>query len=147
MSAIIEPESAQWWVRASSGSPIRISATSEEHSVVILRRYAGGGTEEIEIKLSELPDVEAALLNAQLWLERATKQRGEIEAAEAFAKSAAGGDPWSLCMCGHGPLDHDRPSDEPVGACRIPGCECSLWTLLASEGSVATSVTMMVVQP
>lgn len=87
MSAIIEPDSAQWWT---SISPmIRVSAAAEDHSVMLHRRYAHGGTDEIEIKLDELVEVEGALLNARLWLERAVKQRDELRAAEDVAQ---GGD-------------------------------------------------------
>lgn len=80
MSAIIEPEAAQWW---SVTTPrLRVSATPEDRSVVLHRTYQGGAHEEIEIKLDELAEVESLLLNARLWLERAVKQRDEMKAAE-----------------------------------------------------------------
>ncbi len=93
MSAIIEPESAQWWVRAGSGSQIRVSAAGEDRSVVLHRRYAGGAVEEIEIQLDELAEVEGALLNARLWLERAVKQHDELRAAEEIAEDEDDAEP------------------------------------------------------
>ena len=93
MSAIIEPESAQWWVRAGSGAQIRVSAAGEDRSIVLHRRYAGGAVEEIEIQLDELAEVEGALLNARLWLERAVKQHDELRAAEEIAEDEDDAEP------------------------------------------------------
>lgn len=144
MSAIIEPDSASWRQENPQWGRVTFVVNAVDHNLIVTREYPGDRTsnESIELHLKDLPEIEGLLLNARLWLERATKQRGEIEAAETFAKTAAGDDPWSLCVCGHGPLDHDRPADVPVGACNVSECRCSLWAL-----AEATPVTMMVLKP
>ena len=70
-----------------------MSAAGEDRSIVLHRRYAGGAVEEIEIQLDELAEVEGALLNARLWLERATKQRDELRAAEEVAEDEDDAEP------------------------------------------------------
>ena len=54
---------------------------------------AGGAVEEIEIQLDELAEVEGALLNARLWLERAAKQHDELRAAEEIAEDGDDAEP------------------------------------------------------
>lgn len=85
MSAIIEPEGATWWVsdRWAEKGLLSFAANREDRSLTIQRRYPSGDlTESIELDLDQLADVESALLNARLWLERATKQAAELKAAE-----------------------------------------------------------------
>lgn len=106
MSAIIEPESASWWGndRWSEKGRITFTANTEDRSVIIRRQYPGQDLQEsIELDLGQLAEVEAALLNARLWLERATKQADELKAAEEIATDAAEGGPEALvcCLCGH----------------------------------------------
>lgn len=93
MSAIIEPESAIWWGNDRWGEKGRITftANTEDRSVFIRRQYPSQDLQEsIELDLGQLAEVEAMLLNARLWLERATKQADELKAAEEIA-----------ILCGH----------------------------------------------
>ena len=95
MSAIIEPESASWHV---CGDAFLLEATREGD--LILHMKAGG---VIAFGVDESEDLEAALLNARLWLERATKQAAELKAAEEIATDAAEDGPEALVctICGH----------------------------------------------
>ena len=93
MSAIIEPASATWWVsdRWAYKAALTLAANREDRNLTITRRYpAEPGkprlVEYIELTLDQLAEVEAALLNARLWLERATKQADEPKAAEEVAQ-------------------------------------------------------------
>lgn len=93
MSAIIEPASATWWVsdRWAYKAALTLAANREDRNLTITRRYpAEPGkpplVESIELTLDQLAEVEAALLNARLWLERATKQADEPKAAEEVAQ-------------------------------------------------------------
>ena len=94
MSAIIEPESAHWRVsgdRWADGHQLDFLANREDRNLTITRRYPnawGVPAESIELTLDQLAEVEAALLNARLWLERAVKQRDELRAAEEVAADA-----------------------------------------------------------
>ena len=106
MSAIIEPEGASWWGTDRWGEKGRITftANSEDRSVFIRRQYPGRDLQEsIELDLGQLAEVEAMLLNARLWLERATKQADELKAAEEVAADAAEDGPGVLVctICGH----------------------------------------------
>ena len=106
MSAIIEPEGASWWGSDRWGEKGRITftANSEDRSVFIRRQYPGQDLQEsIELDLGQLAEVEAMLLNARLWLERATKQADELKAAEEIATDAAEDGPGVLVctICGH----------------------------------------------
>lgn len=106
MSAIIEPEGASWWGSDRWGEKGRITftANTEDRSVVIRRQYPGQDLQEsIELDLGQLAEVEAMLLNARLWLERATKQAAELKAAEEIATDAAEDGPEALVcfLCGH----------------------------------------------
>lgn len=96
MSAIIEPETATWWERHDLDEVayyprVKVVACPEHRNVTLIREYPGTPvqTESIELKLESLATVEALLLNALLWLERATRQRDELRAAEEVAEDAA----------------------------------------------------------
>lgn len=102
MSAIIEPAGASWWGSDHWGEKGRITftANTEDRSLTIQRRYPSGDlTESIELGLDQLADVESALLNARLWLERATKQADELKAAEEIAED--GPQALTCTICGH----------------------------------------------
>ena len=93
MSAIIEPASATWWVsdRWAYRSALTLAANREDRNLTITRRYPTEYgkpplVESIELTLDELAEVEAALLNARLWLERATKHADELKVAEEIAQ-------------------------------------------------------------
>jgi len=106
MSAIIEPEGASWWGSDRWGEKGRITftANSEDRSVFIRRQYPGRDLQEsIELDLGQLAEVEAMLLNARLWLERATKQAAELKAAAEIATDATEDGPRVLVctICGH----------------------------------------------
>ena len=95
MSAIIEPAGASWWGSDRWGEKGRITfaANSEDRSLFIRRQYPGQDLQEsIELDLGQLAEVEAMLLNARLWLERATKQADELKAAAEIAKPDAAED-------------------------------------------------------
>ena len=86
---IFEPVSATWLVADSwaAAETLHLTANREDRNLTIVRRYpahAGADplVESIELTLDQLADVEAALLNARLWLERAIAQAGELSAAE-----------------------------------------------------------------
>lgn len=119
MSAIIEPEGASWWGSDRWGEKGRITftANAEDRSVFIRRQYPGQDLQEsIELDLGQLAEVEALLLNARLWLERATKQADELRAAEEVAQAADGPQELRCTHCGH--AFHHR-----LG-CTTPGCIC-----------------------
>ena len=83
ISAIIEPEGAAWHVSPTMWKSVSVAANSEDRNVILRRDYPRVPGEEplvesIELHLSDLPAIEAALLNARLWLERATKQADEL---------------------------------------------------------------------
>ena len=103
MSAIIEPEGASWWGSDRWGEKGRITftANTEDRSVFIRRQYPGQDLQEsIELELGQLAEVEAMLLNARLWLERATKQAAELKAAEEIATDVTEDGPEALvCVC------------------------------------------------
>ena len=102
MSAIIEPAGASWWGSDRWGEKGRITftANTEDRSVVIRRQYPGQDLQEsIELDLGQLAEVEAMLLNARLWLERATKQAGELKAAEEVAED--GPQALTCTICAH----------------------------------------------
>ena len=108
MSAIIEPTGATWHVSPTMWKSVSVSANSEDRNVILRRDYPRVPGEEplvesIELHLSDLPAIEAALLNARLWLERATKQADELNAAEEIATDAAEDGPEALActICGH----------------------------------------------
>ncbi len=102
MSAIIEPAGASWWGSDRWGEKGRITftANTEDRSVFIRRQYPGQDLQEsIELELGQLAEVEAMLLNARLWLERATKQAAELKAAEEIAED--GPQALTCTICGH----------------------------------------------
>ena len=102
MSAIIEPEGASWWGTDRWGEKGRITftANTEDRSVFIRRQYPGQDLQEsIELDMGQLAEVEAMLLNARLWLERATKQADELKAAEEIAED--GPQALTCTICGH----------------------------------------------
>ena len=102
MSAIIEPEGASWWGTDRWGEKGRITftANTEDRSVFIRRQYPSQDLQEsIELDLGQLAEVEAMLLNARLWLERATKQADELKAAEEIAED--GPQALTCTICGH----------------------------------------------
>ena len=107
MSAIIEPAGASWWGSDRWGEKGRITftANTEDRSVFIRRQYPGQDLQEsIELDLGQLAEVEAMLLNARQWLERATTQADELKAAAEIAKPDAAEDgPEALACttCGH----------------------------------------------
>ena len=112
MSAIIEPGKATWWVSDPWAANGRISlhANREDRNLTIVRRYPPTDpnlgeeqlVESVELTMNQLADLEAAILNARLWLERATKQADELKAAEEIATDAAEDGPEALvCFCGH----------------------------------------------
>lgn len=105
MSAIIEPYAATWHIRDGA---FLIEATCDGD--VIIHTKSGG---VIAIGMDELAEVEAALLNARLWLERATKQADELKAAEV-AQDDDVIDVAVMCSCDH--PDH-------VGHCDACGCD------------------------
>ena len=103
MSAIIEPEGATWWVsdRWAYKGLLSLSANREDRNLTIVRSYppALGEpplSESIELTLEQLPEVEAMLLNARLWLERATKQADGLKAAAEIAEDGP-----TCTICGH----------------------------------------------
>ena len=108
MSAIIEPTGATWHVSPTMWKSVSVVANSGDRNVILRRDYPRVPGEEplvesIELHLSDLPEVEAMLLNARLWLERATKQADELKAAEEIATDAAEDGPRVLVctICGH----------------------------------------------
>ena len=108
MSAIIEPAGASWHVSPTMWKSVSVVANSEDRNVILRRDYPRVPGEEplvesIELHLSDLPAIEAAILNARLWLERATKQADELTAAEEIATDAAEDGPEALVctICGH----------------------------------------------
>lgn len=108
MSAIIEPTGATWHVSPTMWKSVSVVANSKDRNVILRRDYPRVPGEEplvesIELHLSDLPAIEAALLNARLWLERATKQADELKAAEEVATDAAEDGPEALVctICGH----------------------------------------------
>ena len=127
MSAIIEPESASWHV---CGDAFLLEATREGD--LILHMKAGG---VIAFGVDESEDLEAALLNARLWLERATKQADELKAAEEVEQ----GD--HCARCDH-PFHHGRRCDScgcrvchncwhsdnvhTTNGCHAPACRCPI---------------------
>ena len=77
MSAIIEPTGATWRVSPTMWKSVSVVANSGDRNVILRRDYPRVPGEEplvesIELHLSDLPAIEAAILNARLWLERAT---------------------------------------------------------------------------
>ena len=117
MSAIIEPAGASWWGSDRWGEKGRITftANTEDRSVFIRRQYPGQDLQEsIELDLGQLAEVEAMLLNARLWLERATKQADELKAADEVAEDAG-----EDCPCGH-PLHDGWVCD----VCDCDACFC-----------------------
>ena len=106
MSAIIEPQSATWWVsdRWAYKAALTLAANREDRNLTITRRYPTEPgkpplVESIELTLDQLAEVEAVLLNARLWLERATKQAAELKAAEEIAED--GPQALTCTICGH----------------------------------------------
>lgn len=96
MSAILEPETATWWERRGDLDGVayyprvKVVALPEDRCAMLIREYPGTDvpTESIELKLDSLAEIEALLLNARLWLERAVRQRDELRAAEEVAADA-----------------------------------------------------------
>ena len=127
MSAIIEPAGASWHV---CGDAFLLEATREGD--LILHMKAGG---VIAFGVDESEDLEAALLNARLWLERATKQAAELKAAEEVEQ----GD--HCARCDH-PFHHGRRCDScgcrvchncwhsdyvhTTNGCHAPACRCPI---------------------
>lgn len=107
MAPIFEPVTAIWSVPA-KGRALRLTANAEDRNVTVARTNL---SESIELSLDQLAELEAALLNARLWLERAIAQRDELRAAEEIAD-----DP--LCVCGH------RQSLHAWGGPCLPGVPC-----------------------
>ena len=131
MSAIIEPTGATWHVSPTMWKSVSVVANSEDRNVILRRDYPRVPgekplVESIELHLSDLPAIEAALLNARLWLERATKQADELKAAEEVAADAAEDGPGVLVctICGH-PFHGLKVCDDVVYAQRC-GCQFRL---------------------
>ena len=104
MSAIIEPTGATWHVSPTMWKSVSVVANGGDRNVILRRDYPRVPGEEplvesIELHLSDLPAIEAALLNARLWLERATKQADELKAAEEIAED--GPQALTCTICGH----------------------------------------------
>ena len=140
MSAIIEPTGATWHVSPTMWKSVSVVANSEDRNVILRRDYPRVPGEEplvesIELHLSDLPAIEAALLNARLWLERATKQADELKAAEEV-------EPGDHCArCDH-PFHHGRRCDScgcrvchncwhsdyvhTTNGCHAPACRCPI---------------------
>jgi Zn finger protein HypA/HybF involved in hydrogenase expression len=121
MSAIFEPESATWWAtdRWAERGFLTLSANREDRSLTVRRRYpAVSGKpqliESIELSFDQLADVEAALLNARLWLDRAIKQHAELKAAEEIEDA----DGFNCPSCGHRWTKHDQTSGCTKCLCR-----------------------------
>lgn len=89
LSAILEPETATWWERRGNLDEVayyplvKVVACPEDRCVMLIREYPGTPvqTESIELKLESLAEIEALLLNARLWLERAVRHRDELRVA------------------------------------------------------------------
>ena len=118
MSAIIEPTGATWHVSPTMWKSVSVVANSEDRNVILRRDYPRVPgekplVESIELHLSDLPAIEAALLNARLWLERATKQADELKAAEETAQDEP--QPLVCVRC-------DHPWHQGV-ACDTCGCD------------------------
>ena len=93
---------------ALTAQSVSVVANSGDRNVILRRDYPRVPgekplVESIELHLSDLPAIEAALLNARLWLERATKQADELKAAEEIATDATEDGPEALVclLCGH----------------------------------------------
>lgn len=95
MSAIIEPPAASWELENSRWGELSVAVNVEDRNLMLTRRYLGGQTspESIELHHSDLAELEAVLLNARLWLERATKQRDELRAAEEIGEDEDDAEP------------------------------------------------------
>ena len=115
MSAIIEPQSASWHV---CGDAFLLEATREGD--LILHMKAGG---VIAFGVDESEDLEAALLNARLWLERATKQADELKAAEEIATDAAEDGPEPLVCSGCGHPFHGLKACDDCGCLFLPSTQ------------------------
>lgn len=116
MAPIIEPTSATWLTtldKWAEGQALHFIANVEDRNLTIIRRYPGGRTpqESIELTLDQLAEVEAAILNARLWLERANRQYIELRAAEQVAE----GLPDQLCPCIH-------PGTHCTSECHVQPC-------------------------
>lgn len=74
MSAVIEPVRADW-------RPIKhVTVLADlDQGCVVIRTRSGS---DVGFTFAELPELESALLNARLWVERASKQRAELAAAQ-----------------------------------------------------------------
>lgn len=95
MSAILEPETATWWERLGNLDEVayyplvKVVACPEDRCVTLILEYPDPMVQaEIELRLESLAEIEALLLNARLWLERAVRQRDELRAAEEVAADA-----------------------------------------------------------
>ena len=124
MSAIIEPTGATWHVSPTMWKSVSVVANSGDRNVILRRDYPRVPGEEplvesIELHLSDLPAIEAALLNARLWLERATKQAAELKAAEEIATDVTEDGPGVLVCttCVH-PFHGLKACDD---------CGCLFW--------------------
>lgn len=95
MSAIIEPPAASWELENSRWGELSVAVNVEDRNLMLTRRYLDGQTspESIELHHSDLAEVEGALLNARLWLERAVKQHDELRAAEEIAEDGDDAEP------------------------------------------------------
>lgn len=95
MSAIIEPPAASWELENSRWGELRVAVNVEDRNLMLTRRYLDGQTspESIELHHSDLAELEAVLLNARLWLERAVKQHDELRAAEEIAEDGDDAEP------------------------------------------------------
>ena len=105
MSAIFDPEMATWWEQGEvlPYPRVKLIANTVDRNVMVIREYFGGdiANESIELKLEQLQEIEDMLLNARLWLERATKQADELRAAEEVAEDAEEPQELRCTYCKH----------------------------------------------
>lgn len=107
MAPIIEPTSATWLPtldKWAEGRSLHFLANVEDRNLTIIRRYPGGRTPQVA-------EVEATILNARLWLERATRQCIELRAAEEIAEGLAD----QPCPCIH-------PGTHCTSECHVQPC-------------------------
>lgn len=125
MSAIFEPVSSTWDVEPTQWGRVAVTANVEDRNVFLRRTYSAGTPgESIELHLNDLAAIEAALLNARLWLERAIKQREELKAAEEVGQDeVVDACEVPVCSCGHLAESHCTDEECPVG-CHVGSCYC-----------------------
>lgn len=132
---ILEPKFVSWGMPKFASwdmDPTSMNMEADAEAGVVRIFWHHGGPEDlpdmVEFKVADLPSVEAALLNARLWLERAIKQRDELKAAEEVGQDADEPSPECPCPeCGH-PAGHHHCTDAVGAWCAVGGgchaCGC-----------------------